>query len=95
MPNCPVCGTPEAYIGLSAIECKNKDCRHYKKSEKTEEKHNPCATVCGYCHAEGHSKEDCPYQGGCGSCSCPPDQSGSCCPSPDPQDPNYADPNFP
>lgn len=28
--NCPTCNAPEAYVGLNVIECKNKECKHFK-----------------------------------------------------------------
>jgi hypothetical protein len=27
---CPECGNPRAYVGMSAVECPNPNCRHYK-----------------------------------------------------------------
>lgn len=28
--DCPCCGTPNAYVGFSSIECRNPDCEHFK-----------------------------------------------------------------
>jgi hypothetical protein len=30
MPNCPSCGTSDAYLGLTKIECSNSTCQHFK-----------------------------------------------------------------
>lgn len=52
MAKCPVCDTPGAYVGFNSIECRNKDCEHYKFEEKK--------NVCGCCGSEGHFSAECP-----------------------------------
>lgn len=50
MPKCPVCDTPGAYVGFNSIECRNKDCKHFKIDEEKK-----CA-----CCGGGHTIEFCP-----------------------------------
>jgi hypothetical protein len=48
MALCPVCHTPGAYVGFSAIECRNPDCSHFVLFEEE---------VCPCCGKAGHQPE--------------------------------------
>ena len=51
MARCPICQTPGAYVGFSAIECRNLDCAHFVFVEER---------VCPRCGEVGHlSDEEC------------------------------------
>ena len=48
MALCPVCHTPGAYVGFSAVECRNPDCDHFVLFEEE---------ICPCCGKSGHMPE--------------------------------------
>ena len=51
MAKCPECGEPDAYVGYSSVECRNKKCKHFKLDRRL---------ICSCCGGEGHSYVECP-----------------------------------
>lgn len=51
MADCPTCGAADAYIGFNSIECRNKNCEHFKIDEEK---------TCSCCGGTGHDSVYCP-----------------------------------
>ena len=50
MAECPDCKAPNAYVGFSSIECRNKNCTHFKLELKP---------ACGCCGSFDHETPGC------------------------------------
>lgn len=51
--DCPSCGTKDAYVGFTSIECTKTGCQHYSEGWAKERGVRPTLLVCGMCLPTG------------------------------------------